>query len=182
MTPIFDDDEDQIFFNHTQSDNDNERSCPALFLQPPLVKGGGQIDYPSSSIHPLLTHDGEYENPQEHHTKQFYHDLMLHRQATDGYHFDHDHYLLCGGAHGAFDDYEDPSPLFIVIGILAGYVMVYMVKAEYARPLRYPELPRRTTRRGTYFGPRDESDDDNDDENRQLTAQQNEREIELATF
>ena len=172
-----------------RSDDDIVHGCPALMLPPPLVKGGGQIDYPSSSIHPVLIDNGEYESPQENHTEEFYNDLLSQRKITDGYRFDHDHYLLCGGAQGAFG-YDDPSALFIAISVLAGYLMVAMVKAEFARPRRYPEMPRRTTPRGVFYGIRngydnDDYDFDNDggsDENRGLTARQYQREIELATF
>ena len=108
-------------------------------------RAGGFLSYPSSSI---LNENGSKEVRQPQHEKMIYNYEYESRVHEDGYTYDHDLYLLCGGAvdshtfYGSAND-EDvlPSPFFLLIGVLFGYVMVYMIKVEFNRPLRYQQLP-----------------------------------------
>jgi len=109
------------------------------------TRGGGFVTYPSSSI---LNENGSKETRRPKDDKWFYSFEYENRVYEDGYTYDHDLYLLCGGAadshtfYGSAND-EDvlPSPFFLVIGVMFGYIMVYMVKVEFIRPLRYSQLP-----------------------------------------
>ncbi len=101
------------------------------------VRGGGQVVYPSSSI---LRYDGLKSNsslPKDAYTKRY--ELKV---FQGGYNYDHDLYYVCEGAHLVGADDEMPSPIFWLFGVLVGYYMVFMIKAEFARPLRYQQLPR----------------------------------------
>jgi hypothetical protein len=141
-------------------------------------RGGGFVTYPSSSI---LNEDGSkvllVNARQPRHDKVYYSHQYGNRVFLDGYTYDHDLSLLCGGAEDFLSFYggdEDvlPSPFFYLVGVLFGYFMVYMIKAEFIRPLRYrQQLPMRypsstsTSSTTTIVDDSENDDDDNSDVN-----------------
>ena len=162
--------------------------------------GGGQAVYPSSSI---LRYDGLPS--QNSASKDAYERRYGIKKGEGGYQYDHDLYELCADPYVIFgnevedDEYEAP-PWFWLLGILVGYVMVYMIKAEFVRPLRYQQLSGRNSSSNNnnrsvthnsianFNNDDDESDDIvididiDDDEIHGHTSQQQGQGIELMTL
>ncbi len=149
------------------------------------VRGGGQVVYPSSSI---LRYDGLPSNNTL--SADAYKERYDLKRIEHGYSYDHDLYKLCEDpAYWSFDegvDESEPSPMFWLFAVMVGYWMVFMIKAELARPLRYEQMPRRTSNSSSDNNNDgdDEGNNHDNDENDGHTSQQQQhgQEIELMTL
>lgn len=152
------------------------------------VRGGGQVVYPSSSI---LRYDGLPSNNTL--SEDAYRQRYELKRSEHGYTYDHDLYKLCEDpSYWAYDDdleEGEPSPTFWLFAVMVGYFMVFMIKAEFARPLRYEQLPRRTSRNRSNSSSDnndddgdDDNNDDNDENHRHTSHQRDGQEIELMTL
>ena len=80
----------------------------------------GEEDYGSES--------SSANNQHSHH----YHHHRYHQHHF--YDYDHNLYLLCGGADEIIAEGQPPDPGFMVIGVLVGIIMVGMIAGELHRP------------------------------------------------
>jgi len=134
-------------------------------------KGGGYSLYPSSSV---LADDGGPEDRVAKHMESYYEHRLHSQQLEFGYDYDHNLQYLCGFDFGTNvthrNEYrqqhiiQGTSVLFVMVGVIFGFTMVLMIKAEYTRPLRYQQLPRDTESSGENAEDNNNSNDDNEDD------------------
>lgn len=104
--------------------------------------GNIEMVYPSSS---MLLHDGSpVTNRENLRNADWYHERWQEAALVYKYRFEHNLCVLCDLPSPCGYPPPGPSVPFLIFGIVVGFLIVLMIRAEFAKPLRYQQLPPRS--------------------------------------